>query len=170
MPELEFISVFKSGIILRLNENLKRISICLDKLEEAQVWHKINDHTNSIGNLVLHLNGNIKQYVISGLGSETDIRQRKSEFDHSIRLDKKDLFKQHTKVIKKAILLVKDLDGENLTETLSIQGFELSACDAIIHVVEHYSYHCGQIALLRKIHLNTDLGFYKDHDLNKLNT
>ena len=72
--------LLKTEIVLKNEENLERIKTCLDQLNENQIWHRSNSHTNSIANLILHLNGNITQYILSSLGKEPDERQRAVEF------------------------------------------------------------------------------------------
>src|ERR1700740_39439 len=71
---------FITDIITHLDENTKKLKTCLDELEETDVWKRPNEHSNSVGNLILHLSGNIRQWIISALGGEEDIRERDKEF------------------------------------------------------------------------------------------
>src|SRR2546421_2683890 len=62
-------------------EYLPKIERCLERLTDEQVWWRPNSESNSIGNLLLHLSGNARQWIVSGLGGETDKRERQAEFD-----------------------------------------------------------------------------------------
>ncbi len=150
----------------RIDENSERIEKCLSLLNEDEVWHQANTSTNSIANLILHLCGNIRQYIIAGLGSEPDYRQRELEFaarnSHTIH----ELLEELSDTAENAKEVISALEEDDLIKMYSIQGFNLSGISVIVHVVEHYSYHCGQIALLTKLIKNQDLGFYDGQNLN----
>lgn len=155
--------------IHRMEENTPRIKKCLDQLTHEEVWAKPNDSSNSIGHLILHLCGNITQYVISSLGGEPDARMRDSEFNTSTHYSKEELFERINSVVSKASAVMRELDHSDILRIRSVQGFKYSAIGIVIHVTEHYSYHTGQIALLTKLKKNQDLGFYAGYDLNKKN-
>lgn len=160
-------SEFKDQSILRLNENPPRILNCLDRLDEDQVWQKPNSNSNSIGNLILHLCGNIRQYAISSLGNLLDDRERDQEFSASGGVSKSELFDNLKSTIEEACDVINHQSEEDLLKIRNVQGFELSGIGVIIHVVEHLSYHTGQIAYWTKILTEDDLGFYAGIDLNK---
>ncbi len=153
-----------------MEENLPRIKKCLGQISEEDLWKKPNENTNSIGNLLLHLCGNITQYIISGLGGEADNRVRDLEFTTKGGFTKQQLFEKITGVVSKANSLIKNVSEEKLIAQIKVQGFDMTGLDIIIHVVEHFSYHTGQIALLTKLFVNKDLGFYSGIDLNKINS
>jgi len=155
--------------IFRLNENTPRIEKCLGMLSEEEVWQKPNHNSNAIGNLILHLCGNITQYIISSLGEKEDLRNRDYEFEAQGGLSKSALIKKLNHVVQKASGIISNLDHKKLLHVFSVQGFELTGIGIIIHVVEHYSYHTGQISLYTKLLKNTDLGYYAGHDLNAKN-
>lgn len=146
--------------------NPERVRICLNKLSEEQVWAKPVESANSIGNLILHLQGNVNQYIASGLGGEKDMRNRDWEFEASQVSKKKELEKNFENCLNKACKVLKGLHPEQLQAEYELQGFHLTGTDVVIHVTEHLSYHVGQIALLTKLMVNEDLGFYSDRDLN----
>lgn len=152
--------------IFRLEENPPRIKNCLDRLTESQVWQKPNPSSNSIGNLIVHLCGNITQYIHASLGNTPDQRNRDEEFSISGGLNKETLLKKINVVIEKAVNIIKACPKENLLRSRIVQGFEMSGLAIILHVVEHLTYHVGQIAYATKILKNEDLGFYADMDLN----
>lgn len=155
--------------IFYLDANTPRIKACLNELTETEIWESPGPASNSIGNLVLHLCGNITQYIISSMGNEEDIRQRdfefavKGGFTPSVLLDKISV------TVARATGIIKNLDEKALMKTYSVQGFTLSGVGILIHVTEHYSYHTGQIVFHTKALKNKDMGFYANMDLNQKN-
>jgi uncharacterized damage-inducible protein DinB len=160
---------FIKDCITHLNEYTKRVKTCLDLLSEEQLWQKPNAASNSIANLMLHLCGNMTQYVLSSLGGEADNRERDKEFEAESGLTKDELFAKLSKVVSKVIEVIQQQDEASLLKTRAVQGFTKTGLSIILHITEHYSYHTGQIALLTKLFTNEDLGFYKGLDLNKKN-
>lgn len=169
-PELKFLSEFTEQIIYRFSENTPRVIKCLEHLSETEIWYSPNESSNSAGTLVLHLCGNITQYIISGLGGEPDKRERDKEFTEKGKLSKEQLKEKLRAVTEKSVELMRKLKYDKLIKFYSIQGSKISGIAALIHVTEHYSYHTGQITLLTKLQKNTDTGFYKGLDLNKRNS
>ena len=162
----KFSKSFLKEAIHFIELNPPRIKNCLDRLSEEQVWQKPNAVSNSIANLILHLCGNITQYVISSLGHTPDIRQRDLEFSTSTGYSKADLLDRIEQVTKAAIEVLKHTRKKELYRIRNVQGFEMTGIAIVIHVTEHYSYHVGQIALLTKILVEQELGFYADSDLS----
>jgi hypothetical protein len=64
----------------RLQLFTSRIVDCLGRLSNEQIWARGVENENSIGNLVLHLCGNVQQWIASGVGGEADVRDRDAEF------------------------------------------------------------------------------------------
>ena len=159
----------KEQLIFRMRENLPRIEKCLDLLTEEQVWQKPNASSNSIANLILHLCGNITQYIHSSMGHQQDLRARDLEFSTASGLSKKELYAKIESTIHGACSVIQACSIEELNRTRNVQGFTLSGVGCAIHVCEHLSYHVGQIALLTKLMTNRDLGFYEGLDLNAKN-
>lgn len=155
--------------VFRLEENTPRIKKCLDELTEEEVWKRPNASSNCVGNLVLHLCGNIRQYTISSLGEKVDNRERDREFDTKGGFSKAELFEKLSSTVDEAVEVIQNLEEEKLLKERSVQGFEYSGVGNIIHVVEHYSYHTGQIAFWTKLLKDKDLGFYAGVDLNVKN-
>jgi uncharacterized damage-inducible protein DinB len=160
---------FIKDCIRHLNEYTKRVKTCLDLLSEEQVWQKPNEASNSVANLILHLCGNMTQYVLSSLSSKADLRERDKEFSAKDGLSKEQLFEKLSAVVHSVIEEIQLHDEESLLKIRTVQGFEKNGIAIILHITEHYSYHTGQIALLTKLMTNQDLGFYKGLDLNKKN-
>ena len=160
---------FITNCIQHLNEYTQRIHSCLQLLSEEQVWHKPNESSNSIANLILHLCGNMTQYVLSSLGGAPDQRERDKEFSVEAGFTKEELFSKLSSVVKNVTEVIQQQDEASLLTTRTVQGFHKTGVGIILHITEHYSYHTGQIALLTKLMTNEDLGFYKGMDLNRRN-
>lgn len=160
---------FITESIRRIEENTVKVKKCLDELTEEEIWRHPNASSNSIGNLIVHLCGNITQYVLSSLGGTPDTRERDLEFSVQGGLSGMELFSKLKITVSKAIEIIEGMDEQQLLLVQSVQGFDLSGLGIILHVTEHYSYHTGQIALLTKLMKNKDLGFYAHLDLNKKN-
>lgn len=147
-------------------ESYERINICLDQLTEDQIWKKPNANTNSIGNLILHLMGNVRQYICSGVGGQKDIRKRDDEFLLSSRCTNQELLEKLSLLKTDVEKVIESLTEEKLLDDYKVQGFDEKGTAIIIHVIEHFSYHIGQVALYTKLLVDRDLGFYAGLDLN----
>ncbi len=167
--ENNFYSEFIEQSIDRMDQNTRKIESCMNELDETDIWFYANGHVNSMGNLILHLSGNIRQYIISSLGEEPDIRERDLEFSTRGGYTKTELFSKLRDTVEKAKDVIANLSEENLLRKRSVQGFIYSGIGNIVHVTEHYSYHTGQIILLTKLFKNMDMGFYSGVNLNKRN-
>ena len=156
---------FVQNALYRLDESTRMCSISLEHLSEEDIWKRPNESLNSIANLILHLCGNINQYVISSLGETEDMRERNVEFNTESGFTKDGLFQKLKETVETAKRVINDASIEQLIRKRDVQGFYFSGIGIVLHAVEHYSYHTGQIAFLTKQLKNTDLGFYKDVDL-----
>lgn len=162
-------TLFGSSATLYIRQQTERIKLCVDLLSDEQVWQQPNETTNSIANLILHLCGNITQYVLSSLGGKPDERQRDLEFSIREGYSKISLLQQLDTVVAEACTVIEQQSTASLMAVRSVQGFQKTGLSIILHVTEHCSYHTGQIALLTKLMTNEDLGFYKGFDLNRKN-
>lgn len=149
------------------DESLPRIRACLAQLTVDEIWSRPNGQTVSAGNLVLHLAGNIRQYVIATLGGAPDVRERQKEFDATGPMATACLLGILEKAMQEASAALDRLDPSTLLQTHRVQGFVESGLSILVHVVEHFSYHTGQIAYIVKSRKNVDLGFYRGKDLNQ---
>ena len=155
------------NLLMRMNDNTRFIGICLDKVTEEQLWQKPVETSNSIGNQILHLLGNITQYVLSGVGDAVDVRHRDLEFSSSKTQNKHELSVKLNELIGQVSEIARQTERGKWAELKVVQGFEMSRIGCLIHATEHYSYHTGQIALITKLMVNEDLGFWNGMDLNK---
>jgi len=152
-----------------IEENTTKINACMQHLNEKEIWFRHNEHVNSVGNIVLHLCGNIRQYIISSLGGALDIRERDLEFSTAGGFTNAELTSKWKNTIRDAKTIISDATWENLLRRRIVQGMEYSGIGIVLHVTEHYSYHTGQIIFLTKLYKNIDMGFYKGVELNKRN-
>ena len=139
---------------------LPKIERCLEALTDEQLWWRANENSNSIGNLLLHLSGNARQWIVSGLGGVPDQRQRQSEFDERSVISKAELLARLKETLIDVDAVLGGLDSELLLTTYQIQASDVSGLEAIFHVVEHFSMHTGQIILLTKQLTARDMRFY----------
>ena len=160
---------FISQSLKSIDENTSKIKACMKQLDDKEIWFRHNEHVNGIGNIILHLCGNIRQYIISSLGGAPDIRERDQEFSTTGGFTNEDLTTKWQDTIREAKTIIAQVSPENLLCRRVVQGSEQSGISIIIHVTEHYSYHTGQIIFLTKLYKNIDMGFYAGVDLNKRN-
>ncbi|MFK7935600.1 MAG: DinB family protein [Saprospiraceae bacterium] len=149
------------------DENVVRLNKCLDDLTLDEIWHKPNAHSNSIGNLVLHLCGNVSQWVLAGIGGQTDTRERQWEFDSDERLTKVELKEKVAQVMEQVELVLQQISPADLLEKRAVQCYEETPLSILIHVVEHFSYHVGQMTYVVKLWKDQDMGYYADVELER---
>lgn len=155
--------------IYRMDESTRMVRKCFDFLEESDIWRRPNPNSNSLGNQILHLRGNIGQYVLSALGGAEDTRHRDAEFERESGYLKAELLESLIATVEEAKKIIDGCTFEDLMRKRNVQGFYFSGIGIVLHVVEHYSYHVGQIALWTKILKDRDLGFYEGVDLTVRN-
>ncbi len=149
----------------KLDQFAGRIEVCLDKLNEDQVWMRGNENQNAIGNLVLHLCGNMRQWITAKIGGIPDERARDAEFAARGGMTVPELAAHMRREVDQAVAVVRTLPPPRLAERITVQNFDVSVLESIYHVVEHFAMHTGQIMFATKLHTGEDLGFYKH--LNK---
>jgi len=147
-----------------------RIKKCLAILSDDEIWKRPNQNTVSIGNLILHLCGNVRQYIMSGMGNAADVRSRDAEFQERGPVSREALVQKLDGTLTEARGVLESLTEDDLLQARTIQGFKLSGLAAVLHVVEHFSYHTGQIGYAVKSIKNLDLKYYEGYDLNVKNT
>jgi uncharacterized damage-inducible protein DinB len=145
----------------KLRQYVDRIGDCLAKLNDQQVWARGHENENAIGNLALHLSGNVRQWIIASIGGKPDIRVRDREFSARGDIPAADLRERLQATVDEAAGVIERLAPERLVERVTIQNYELSVLEAIYHVVEHFAQHTGQIIFATKLLSGRDLGFYK---------
>jgi uncharacterized damage-inducible protein DinB len=141
----------------KLVEQTKKLMTCVEKLSEEQVWARGGAHENSAGNLMLHLCGNMRQWIMHGVGGTPDVRTRDAEFSAAVEMTKEELIARFTATMEEARGVIASLPHERLNETIHPQGRETSVLGAIYQVVGHVQEHVGQVILLTKQMVGTDL-------------
>jgi uncharacterized damage-inducible protein DinB len=153
---------FVNQAIRHLEEDfMPKIRACLEELSEDEVWWRPNAQSNSVGNMLLHLSGNVQQWILAGVGRATDTRQRQKEFDARGPIAKGDLLKNLEEKVRDAKAVLQKVDEAELLSTRHIQAYDdVTVLEAVFHVVEHFSYHTGQIVYVTKLLKESDLQFY----------
>jgi uncharacterized damage-inducible protein DinB len=145
----------------KLSQLSERIESCLGMLTVEQIWARGSENENAVGNLVLHLCGNVRQWILSGIGGAPDVRQRDREFDARSGIPPSELAARLRTVVTEAAGVIHQVTEERLAEQIVVQKYQLSVFHAIYHVVEHFSGHTGQIIFATKMLSGADLGFYR---------
>ncbi|MDE3165997.1 MAG: DUF1572 family protein [Acidobacteriota bacterium] len=159
MPETG--RLFIECSVRRLGELIPRIETCLARLTPDQVWARGGDNENAVGNLVLHLCGNLRQWILSGVGGTPGARDRDAEFSARGGVSPAELSARLRQTANEALAVIASLAPEQLAAPLVIQGYRVSCLEAVYHVVEHFSMHTGQILFATKMLTGDDLGFYR---------
>jgi len=126
-------------------------------LSEKEIWWRPNSASNSVGNLVLHLTGNVRQWIISGLGGAPDHRDREREFAEHGPIPHRSLRLGLGKTVTEACQVLQQLSRQALSRRYTIQGFDVTGVATVSHVVEHFAYHTGQIIFVTKLKRGRDL-------------
>jgi uncharacterized damage-inducible protein DinB len=150
---------FLDHSVAKLEQYCSRIETCLGMLTEEQVWARGGENENAVGNLVLHLSGNVRQWIVSGVGGQSDRRDRDSEFNARGSMPITALRERLRGTVQEAAAVIPTAAGR-MADRLTIQGYPVSVMEAIYHVVEHFSMHTGQIMFVTKMLTGSDLAFY----------
>jgi uncharacterized damage-inducible protein DinB len=145
----------------KLEQLLSRIRDCLGKLSPDEIWARGHENENAIGNLVLHLTGNVRQWIVSGVGSAPDTRARDAEFAARGGMSTPELLGRLASAVQEAIAVLGNVTPERMTQHVTIQKYDVTVMEAVFHVVEHFAEHTGQIIFATKMLTGEDLGFYK---------
>jgi uncharacterized damage-inducible protein DinB len=143
-------------------EYLPKIEACLDRLSDQDLWWRPNERSNSVGNLLLHLCGNVTQWMIGGVGGGPYERLRQQEFDERRPLSRADLAVRIRGVVQTADQVLARVSPADLTNRRQIQGYDVTVLDAIYHVVEHFGMHTGQIIWITKARTGEDLKLWQE--------
>ena len=137
-----------------------RIEDCLGRLSEEQVWARGGDNENAVGNLVLHLCGNLGQWIGAGVGGRPDHRERDAEFNARHGVSIIELKQRLRAAVDNAAEIIGGLSADDLTRRLRIQKYDVTVLEAVYHVTAHFSEHAGQILFATKLMTGQDLGYY----------
>ena len=152
--------IFLTDAADKLEENIDRIETCVPKLSHEALWARESENENAVANLLLHLEGNLRQWILSGIGGAATTRHRPGEFSARAGATGAALVANLRAAVDDAVRVIRTLPHARLTDAVTIQGNDTTVLGAIFHVVEHFSGHTYQIILLTKRATHEDLGFY----------
>jgi hypothetical protein len=153
----EIAALFLDYSCKKLDGMTDNLRLCLGKLTDEQIWERHGAHENTVGNLVLHLCGNMRQWAIHGVGGAKDVRVRDAEFSADGGLSGTQLMETFASTVAEARAIIASLPAERLVERVTPQGRDVSVLDAIYQVVGHVQQHVGQVILLTKQMTRQDL-------------
>jgi len=139
-----------------------QIRLAVNALPPDAVWVRPNDQSNSVGNLLLHLNGNVRQWILGGVGGRPNTRHRADEFAARSGPSAAALLADLEGTLVEVDEVLAGLSDADLLESRTIQGRDITVLGAIFHVVEHFSTHLGQIVLMAKLQAPGAINFYDD--------
>lgn len=145
-----------------LDQFWPRLHAAVEPLSEEQIWWRPNPASNSIGNLILHLNGNVTQWLVASFNHLDDARNRPAEFAATEGIPGAALLNQLAVTMQQAAGVLSRLTQADLLAPYEIQGYHVTGLDAVYQAVEHFGLHCGQILYISKTLHAEDLGFYRD--------
>ena len=145
--------------VKKLRQLGSRIEACLEKLDDDQIWLRGSENANAVGNLCLHLAGNMRQWIMHGVGGVPDVRTRDREFAARGGMTKQELRERLFSTLDEAVAVIES--QKDLLRTVRPQTYEVTVLDAIYHVVEHFAQHAAQIIYATKAFTGEDLGFYR---------
>jgi hypothetical protein len=135
-----------------LDEAVLKIMHCVNQLTDDQVWWRSRDDMNSIGNLLLHLCGNLRQWTVAGVGGVPDTRNRPQEFAERGPVPKAELLPRLSDTVREAQAAMRRAAADELLAPRRIQGFDVTALGAIFHSIPHFRGHTQEI-----IHITREL-------------
>jgi uncharacterized damage-inducible protein DinB len=152
--------IFLTAAADTLAEDLDRIDKCVARLAPEWLWARESENENAVANLLLHLVGNVRQWILTGIGGAPDTRDRSIEFSARSGATGPELVSNLRSAVQDALRVIRAVPHARLPEAVSIQGYDTTVLGAIFHVVEHFSGHTYQIILMTKRATHEDLGFY----------
>jgi hypothetical protein len=145
-----------------LEQYWPRMRACVESLTDEQVWWRPNKASNSVGNLLLHLNGNVRQWLVVSFNRRQDNRNRPEEFHAPEQIPEAALIQRLDQTLQEAAEVLLRLTEAELLNRYEIQGYNVSGLAAVYQVVEHFGLHYGQIIYITKMLQGEDLEFYHE--------
>jgi len=149
----EICEAFVSANRHTLSEGMRKIEHCVNQLSDDQIWWRPKPDMNSIANLMLHLSGNLRQWIIAGIGGETDIRNRPKEFADRSNRPKSEILGILAKVVSEADKTLGRLTPDQLLSRRRIQGYGATVLSAITDTIPHFRGHVQEIIHMTRIQL-----------------
>jgi hypothetical protein len=141
-----------------------RLRECFESLTDEQVWWRPNDASNSAGNLLLHLNGNVRQWLVASFTGVDDERDRPAEFGQRDIIPARVLLSRMADTMTDADAVLQSVTEAQLLATYDIQGYTVTGLEAVYQVVEHFAMHYGQVLYITKLLRAENLGYYRELD------
>jgi uncharacterized damage-inducible protein DinB len=145
-----------------MEEYRTKLRKAVQVIPASELWRRPNDQSNSIGNLLMHLAGNVGQWIVSGVGGLPDTRDRPAEFGTRGGASADELLARLDAVLEQADHVLAQLTPIDLMERRTIQGRDVSVMAAVYSAVQHFSTHLGQIIMVAKEHSPGSIRFYED--------
>jgi uncharacterized damage-inducible protein DinB len=155
---------FLAACAQTLRSYLPKIREAVELLSEEEIWARPGDASNSVGNILSHMAGNVRQYLISGAGGVPDVRNRPGEFAAREGAGKTELLNRLEQTVAEACTVLENLDLKLLLAMREIQNRKISLLDAIFHSTEHFCYHAGQIIYIAKARKDHSFPWWKHLD------
>lgn len=138
------------GATEELSAAMEMVEHCLRQLSDEQIWHRDEPSLHSIGNVLLHLEGNLRQWVVAGLGSACDARRRPREFSELGPIAKRQLLDDLRVCVAEARQAIAELTIADLLRVRRIQGFEMTGIAALWHALPHFRGHVQELIRLTR--------------------
>jgi hypothetical protein len=145
-----------------LNQYWPRLRTTVEPLTPEQIWWRPNPASNSMGNLLLHLNGNVGQWLVASFNRQPDHRDRPAEFNQTRLIPAAELLGKLAATLEQSAQVPGRLTEAELLSSYDIQGYRVTGLEAVYQVVEHFGLHYGQITFIAKCLTNRDLAFYPE--------
>lgn len=168
MPTQSALSEFREVATRKLARDLEQIERCATLLSEEQLWQRPNDHCNSVANQILHLTGNVRQWIVTGIGGLPFDRNRDAEFSERGPLPIECVLTPLQEIIRDATAVIGEMTDETLERRHDIQGYDVTGMTAVFHVSEHFSFHTGQIVHITKAILDVDLSLFDQQGMRRV--
>lgn len=152
-------ALFTEVSCARLDAIIGPLKSCMERLSDEQVWSRGGEHENAVGNLILHLDGNIRQWILHGIGGEANVRDRDGEFSVRGGMSRAELMERFLGTVAEAKAVIARTPTERMFERIAPQAGRPaeSVLGAIYQVVGHVQQHVGQVILLTKQIVGKDL-------------
>jgi uncharacterized damage-inducible protein DinB len=147
-----------------MDEYRTKLRRAVNALPADVIWQRANEGSNSVGNLLLHLAGNVGQWIVTGVGGAPDTRDRRAEFNTRGGASADELLGRLDSVLAEADAVLSSLSADTLAERRTIQGRDVSVMAAVYSAVQHFSTHLGQIIMIAKEQSPGAIRFYDDSD------
>lgn len=154
-----------AGLIQNLEDNQRIIHECFAVIPEEYLWATPAPNINSIGVQVVHICGNLSQYILSGVAGKADVRDRPSEFKVK-SWSKQKVLDHMDEIVYQSIIILGQISAEKAAKNITVQCFHKPVIHAAIASISHFAQHVGQIIVITKMHTGENLGLYKHLQLN----